>query len=74
MQGCLHDRFKQNDDSELLKMYRAKFGVTYKIFWDDKAENWRDDIIELIESGKQQDMSDPKYPWVGITIEKGVVL
>ena len=56
---------------EIIDVYKEVFGSRYGIFVLDDAEDWRDDIIECIESGEPQDMTKEKYR---VTCPPGCVL
>ncbi|MDO4590385.1 MAG: hypothetical protein Q4B35_03195 [Slackia sp.] len=56
---------------EILDIYREVFGKFYEMFALDDEDDWRDDIIECIESGEPQDMAKEKYR---VTCPPGCVL
>lgn len=55
--------YDEMDTPDILSLYFDVFGDCYKLEWNSEADDWREDVIKCIESGKPQDMSDPKYPW-----------
>ena len=56
---------------EIHDLYDDVFGSCYEIFFQDSMEDWRDDIIECIESGEPQDRTKEKYR---VTCPPGCVL